>query len=385
MTNSSETKGRNTQWSETSAEEEATDAVLEEHLAPAEGSSAMNEADPSPMKTEQKGPPPRKQLPLDARLNEGHMRAPTSVGWAILIASCLATGAVHANDSTAAFAAGGVQLTKTDDIAMASEVLEISSSRVRVDYVFQSHADHDVDVTVAVPMPRYGFDSCGFRQAEAVQGLRVEVDGKALTPQREVRAFLGDVDVTARLRGFGLNDDQIISFGGADCDGNFPLLSSETVRALTLVGLIDERLSGDRLGAMYTVATTYSWPQRFLARQAVRVRHDYQPLTGEMLGLPDGAAYCFDSSVRKWVTKQDPSGKEAIGCQTVHYVLSTGSNWRGPIEDFRLRLVKKFPGDLISLCFPGNAKRLDSRTLEFAQPRFEPKDDLQVMFCEARR
>ena len=61
MTNSNETTGSNTQWSETSAQDEATDAVLEEQLAPAEGSSAMDEADPSPMKL-----PPVKFIAVEA-------------------------------------------------------------------------------------------------------------------------------------------------------------------------------------------------------------------------------------------------------------------------------------------------------------------------------
>jgi Domain of unknown function (DUF4424) len=42
--------------------------------------------------------------------------------------------------------------------------------------------------------------------------------------------------------------------------------------------------------------------------------------------------------------------------QTVHYILKSGANWKGPIQKFKLTLVKRTPKDKISLCMPDTKK-----------------------------
>ena len=62
-------------------------------------------------------------------------------------------GPALANDSTAQTSAGGLVLTRSADIEMASEDLYVSVNQIRVHYVFRNRAPRDVAVTVAFPMP----------------------------------------------------------------------------------------------------------------------------------------------------------------------------------------------------------------------------------------
>ena len=67
---------------------------------------------------------------------------------------CLLCSPALANDSSATLAAGGLQLVKSDDIAMESEQLYISSQRISVDYVFKNNSAVDIKTWVAFPLPK---------------------------------------------------------------------------------------------------------------------------------------------------------------------------------------------------------------------------------------
>jgi Domain of unknown function (DUF4424) len=64
----------------------------------------------------------------------------------------------------------------------------------------------------------------------------------------------------------------------------------------------------------------------------------------------------------------------------VEYILGTGRNWKGPVTEFTLDIVKQAPSDIVSLCFPGKPQKLDELSLRFRQKDFVPPDRLQVNF-----
>ncbi|MBM3585216.1 MAG: DUF4424 domain-containing protein, partial [Alphaproteobacteria bacterium] len=67
---------------------------------------------------------------------------------ALLAAAVLAAGwstNAHANDSTAAFAAGGLALTETDAIALVDEDLIVARDGVRVRYTFENRSAADIE------------------------------------------------------------------------------------------------------------------------------------------------------------------------------------------------------------------------------------------------
>src|SRR6267143_1049025 len=66
---------------------------------------------------------------------------------------------VHADDGAASIAAGGVVVMKRERrIAMAKEVLQISATKVIVDYDFRNDSDEDITTAVAFPIPDYDHD-----------------------------------------------------------------------------------------------------------------------------------------------------------------------------------------------------------------------------------
>jgi len=74
----------------------------------------------------------------------------------LAVAGGLAFGA-SANDTTARVAAGGIEPLKSADVRILRETLTISLKLVTVRYVFLNESDHDVQATIAFPMPAYGW------------------------------------------------------------------------------------------------------------------------------------------------------------------------------------------------------------------------------------
>ena len=66
-----------------------------------------------------------------------------------------------ANDSTAALGAGGLTLTESADIRMASEDLSISKDLIRVRYSFVNESDKPITTRVAFPLPVVDLDALG--------------------------------------------------------------------------------------------------------------------------------------------------------------------------------------------------------------------------------
>jgi stress response protein YsnF len=66
----------------------------------------------------------------------------------------------------------------------------------------------------------------------------------------------------------------------------------------------------------------------------------------------------------------------------VHYILTTGANWRGPIKRFRLVIEKDAPGDKVSVCLP-DTRRASPTTFEVVRTNFVPDKDLRILFIPA--
>src|SRR6202453_3158905 len=77
---------------------------------------------------------------------------------AFLLAGAAAGGLVFASggagdDSAGALGLGGVAFTQSGDIKMPDEDLSISPKNVRIRFVFMNESGHDIDTTVAFPLP----------------------------------------------------------------------------------------------------------------------------------------------------------------------------------------------------------------------------------------
>src|SRR5690606_11816409 len=101
---------------------------------------------------------------------------------------------VHASETSAVRGAGGLSLTTSDHIVMASEDLYLSPSEVRIHYVFRNESDRDITTAVAFPLP--DIDQGAFatvflpvEDQENFVGFQVTADGKSIHPKLEQKAF----------------------------------------------------------------------------------------------------------------------------------------------------------------------------------------------------
>jgi Domain of unknown function (DUF4424) len=321
---------------------------------------------------------------------------------------------VYANDSTARVGAGGITLLKNDDIRMLQEELEMSTGKIKVRYRFINDSDHDITTTVAFPLPEYKWDAelVDFKEAIAYRkfsSFKNRVNGKPVATKRMRKAMSGSTDITDALRKLGLNDQQIFdTFGDSTTDGT--KLSQKQQNGIT--ELILKSSGWKTTGPDWVVSETIYWEQSFPKGQELEVVHEYIPNRGNapnyiystnelqfLKPVPKAINHysepgekspkeaCLDDSTVKAVqhrvkavlgrSKETQAG---VHLYDVEYILGTGKNWKGPIASFTLRIVKDTPDQLISLCFPGKPKQINSKTVEFNQTNYTPQDRLVVYF-----
>lgn len=310
-------------------------------------------------------------------------------GFLAAVFSGLVAGAAAANDSTAVMEAGGLRLTRDAPVGILSERLYLSVDRVEVDYRFRSASDRDERTLVAFPLPEFDFAWLGPEimggRGETVAGrvgFRVQVDGREITPMLELRALRNGVDVTDALTRAG------IPLGSLDYDavtGRLSALDPATRAQLTALDLV-EFWGPDEAVPLWTVKATYYWPQVFPAGREVAIRHSYTPIPGAFfvtdpeLREIEPEAYCMTEAERAGVRNRiDRSGAGAVLVHDLHYVLSTGANWQGPIGSFHLVVDKGDPSAMVSLCFDG-LQKTGPTLFEATRRNFEPDRDLQILF-----
>jgi hypothetical protein len=60
--------------------------------------------------------------------------------------------------------------------------------------------------------------------------------------------------------------------------------------------------------------------------------------------------------------------------------LKNGNAWKNGIEDFTLNVTKLDSAELLTLCFPGAARRPEAKTFQFRQANFRAKQDIDIYF-----
>lgn len=319
------------------------------------------------------------------------------------IAAAMMIGAADgawANDSTAALGAGGIVLTESADIRMASEDLFVSREQIRVRYQFVNEARAPITTRVAFPLPVADMHELSdidvgwpTEKGDNVVDFRLIVDGRAVTPQLERKAFLKDRDVTAHLVRLGVP----LSPRPGEVTAAVQKLSAAAKAELARLKLAN--ITPDWVEPFWVVKNTYHWLQTFPAGRPLAVEHTYKPIAGgsffSALGYFENpkmldqyyADYCIDATTRaglgtrlKALQKRD--GDNAMMMQwVVDYVLTTGKNWKGPIGAFRLTLDKGKPDNIISFCMDG-VRKTGPTTFVVERRDFEPEKDLSVMIFE---
>ncbi|MBF0285757.1 MAG: DUF4424 family protein [Magnetococcales bacterium] len=315
------------------------------------------------------------------------------------LVALLAVSDAAANDTSFALAAGGMVFEKNDAVRMRSEVLRIAVDQVEVNYVFENISSEEVTLNVAFPLPPTAqtraypiyFD---YPMPEPnFVNFRLWVDGEPLTPSLDVRVFSKEgADVTKILNDLGVSlfDPFSRSFS------KMPLAVRE---AMKKQGLADHHENDDDwwLEGLIT-KVTFHWRQRFPVGQKIKVRHLYQPVSGSRpMSAKDGHLeeekkfWCLDDAFLKVFTRwsreseaREPMGSGYLRAHDVGYVLQTGANWAGPIEDFTLIVQKSLKRkQLISTCpIPGLKLEKQGDAFVAKAKNFVPRSDLHLLFVD---
>lgn len=258
---------------------------------------------------------------------------------ALLLMVLAPTTPAWANDSEAAIAAGNLVLKKSDGIVMESEDLFLSRDLVKVRYIFQNTTPQEIRTIVAFPVARenYELDDQGrpLQDPELTRDLRFEV------------RVQGQPVVTQVERSVEMKKDS------------------------------------------YLDKATYYWDQIFPAGRKIEVAHTYRPGVGGFFFSPADdhyqsvKGYCIDPPLLQTLKGIASRKQGLVPATTIHYVLSTGANWKGPIRNFRLVLDKGSPENLVSLCIEG-IRKIGPTQFESVKKDFTPQQDLRIVFFEKK-
>ncbi len=146
---------------------------------------------------------------------------------------------------------------------------------------------------------------------------------------------------------------------------------------------------------MWRLKSTYWWRATFPADRPVEVVHRYQPSLGGTVAvsfLQDGKSeepifgqyqqkYCMDDSFLNAVrrhAKDAGDGTPPFYETWISYVLTTGANWTGAIQEFKLTVDKGAPENLISFCGSG-VRKVGPTTFEMTATDFFPERDIDIL------
>lgn len=285
-----------------------------------------------------------------------------------------------ANDGIGYSSGGGIILGKTDSIAMKKEVLNVSYKKISVDYEFLNESNKVLEETIIFPLPTYGAD---FEMSDAYYGepnnFIIKVNGKNVEYKTQIKATIDEKDITNSLKKIGLTDEQI---------AYFPINSpfKTPVKKLTdnqLKQLISHKFVDDENHVpLWIVESSYIWKQTFNPGEVLNVHHEYAPFVAAGSGFSyvqedTIKEFCMDKSFTKSIDKLMKI-KNYVPAYQVSYILKSGNSWKNGIEDFTLNINKESSQELVSLCFPGDFKKINANTLQLHLTNFKPKDDLLV-------
>lgn len=315
----------------------------------------------------------------------------------IFLFSSFVLGAVpsQANDAIAELLpTGGLVLGETKDIEMRSEFLQVSTDEIRVHYRFYNKSNLDIKTRVAFPIPdllpptnsdgsynedrEYGFQG----EEDNFLNFSTFVNGKPVPVDIKYAAIVDGKDHIKVLR--DLNIPLLHSFAYRVIDK----LPKDKQNLLLTTALVREIYNGaireNNLVPNWTLQSTFHWEQTFPAQKEITIEHRYKPVLGirHFYTLTDDKKklYCLDDAFLK--AEREGEAKELDYNEIrVGYILKTGANWAGPIQDFHLVLDKGNPKSLVSFCLP-NTKKISETQFELRAKNYVPTQNLDILILQ---
>jgi len=319
----------------------------------------------------------------------------------LILPLILSTVHLRADDGAASIPAGGVVVMKREArITMAKEVLQISASKVIVDYDFRNDSNEEVTTEVAFPIPTYRL-AVGelIPSQQGFDDFRLWIDGKRASYVTEARAFCKGREYTELLTSLHVD---VASFGHVDTNNESPDIKRLTTgqrSQLLQLGLIDSEDDN----AMWTVEKKYYWRQKFPAHAVVHIRHEYTPALGSLNSItygmgpdPDASSakelssFCIDGRLHTVLQQIANSTDKDAYYFYVDFILTTANTWKTPIEDFSLiveRPHEREPAaNYVSFCWDGPVIKTDADHFSVHSINFVPKKELRIgYFVERKR
>lgn len=332
------------------------------------------------------------------------MRAPAFQAMLAASALALTPAALHANDTEANIAMGGLIFEKNASISMDTEDLFLSLDEVRVRYAYTNHSARPITVLVAFPLPAVPLEGRDYDWIEAAYpdwddiGMVTKVDGKAVGLMRLDIAKVGGVDIDKRLKELGW---PALHWQDPGFAARLDAMSGDEKSALLVEGLLfEDEYSPGKVRPAWSVETSFVRTQTFPPGVPITVEHSYTPMQGGSVGggLDRGARestfgpdsdyvnrYCVNEAFLRGYDRKRYRADGSVNDLVfplenwIGYTLSPGANWRGPIGRFRLTVDKGYPDRLVSLCMDG-LKKVSPTRFEVIKTNYEPTRDLDVLF-----
>ena len=291
-----------------------------------------------------------------------------------------------ANDSSAEIATGGLVFVKNPNVEMRSEDLYISTAEIRVRYRFFNKSNVDITTVVAFPLPDITRDldsplTIPTDDPVNLFGFTTTVEGQQIRANVEQKAYARDRDQTnilARLN-VPLAPHLVATQKALDA------LSAGDKDRLKALYLID-----DDLAPLWTLKTTFYWKQLFAAGHETIIEHSYKPSVGGSAATNLGAdqnqreyqKYCPEPSLLNSLKRATSGWSDQISLafseERIEYILKTGANWAGPINDFRLIVDKGKPTNMVSFCGDG-VKQISPTQFEIRATNFIPEENISIL------
>ena len=302
---------------------------------------------------------------------------------------------VHADDGSASIGQGGIVLMAREQrITMAKEVLQISNSKVVVDYDFRNDSDQEISTLVAFPIPSY---TLALEQwdpnKQGFDDFKLWVNDRPARFEVQCRAFAKGKDETELLNSMKVD---VETFGQANSDHQFPdlrRLSVQQRRKLEQAGLLDKEDDEP----LWEVQKKYYWKQTFPAHSAIHIRHAYSPVVGSLNSIsygwgPSGdsqsakelGTFCIEGSLKRTLGKVAADKHRNAWYEYVDFILTTANTWKTPIEDFTLIVerphLKDVSADYVSFCWDGPVTKSDPDHFVATATNFVPTKELRIGF-----
>jgi Domain of unknown function (DUF4424) len=173
--------------------------------------------------------------------------------------------------------------------------------------------------------------------------------------------------------------------------------------------LLDKKILSRQFYPRWQFQAVRYWTQTFPKDTVVQVQHRYKPIVGSTAGSPLDVAcsdtfadmdesrqpeFCVDESLMKALAPSrsaktrcewprpnwDPQRGPTVGY--LDYILTTGANWKGPIQDFTLTIDKGTAKNLVSLCWKGDLKKISPTQFQYSAKNFTPEQDLKLLLIK---